>query len=283
MRVLFILIYAFYSLSGYCQQASFSATVDKSRIVIGEPFQLLLKGTATSSAEWLKIDTFPFFEILETGKVDTAKTGAVYIWQQNITLTSWDSGRHSIPSFSFAGKRSKPILITVSFAPFNPAQDYHDIKEIIEVEKEPRTVWYWYVALGLFLLGLAALMFPAQKRQAPLEAAPDETIFKKSMQGLEALQKKGEEIDAKAFYTGLISILRTYLHKRKGISSYSKTTDDLVRQVPGFKLIKEEEVAFITTLQESDMVKFAQSQPTLSQREADLKTIKAAIIAIEES
>ena len=283
-RILLILICSLSSLFGFSQSTSFSASVDKSRIVIGEPFQLILKATTRGSKQWLTIDTFPYFEILATSKVDTVKSRDTYTWQQTITLTSWDSGKQVIPSFLFAGKRSKPIPVTVSFTPFDPKQEYHDIKEIIEVEKEPRTVWYWYVALGLFLLALAALMFPAQKKGGvAATATPDETIFKKSLMQLGALQNSKESIDAKEFYTTMIAILRKYLYKRKGISSYSKTTDDLVQQVPHFKLRGEVANAFITTLKESDMVKFAQSEPSTAQRQKDLETIKAAIIAIEET
>ncbi|MCW3074325.1 MAG: hypothetical protein JWP69_1394 [Flaviaesturariibacter sp.] len=283
--VLFILMLFLSCLAGLAQQTSFTASVDKSRIVIGEPFKLLLKGTAPGavSKKWTSIDTFPYFEILETSKVDTVKNGSALVLQQTLTLTSWDSGRSQIPSFSFAGARSKPIVITVSFAPFNSAQEYHDIKEIIDVEKPPRTVWYWYVALGLLLIGLMTLLFPSRKQQPITEPKPDETVFKKTIQQLEGLRSKRETSEAKEFYTELILILRNYLYKRKGIGSFSKTTEDLVQGLPVLKLKRDQEVAFIQSLQESDMVKFAQGQPALAQRERDLATIKAAIIAIEEN
>lgn len=284
MRVFFFFI--FFLLCGFAgltQKSFFTATVDKQRIVIGEPFQLRLNGTVSSakSAEWARIDSFPYFEILSSSKVDTTLEGAQLHFQQTITLTSWDSGKWQIPAFSFAGNRSKPISVTVSFAPFDPAQDYHDIKEIIEVEKPERVVWYWYLALALFLLILAALMFPSKKRQ-PLSAEPriDETVFKKSLAQLDALRQQADSEDSKTYYTTLVHIFRAYLQKRKSIESTSKTTEDLMRQLSALKLKREE--ALRQTLAESDMVKFAKYQPSADEKQTALQIIREAIIEIED-
>lgn len=281
VRQLFILAFLLIGVTAQSQKTVFTVTADKNRIVIGEHFQLTFKATMPKdkAAEWVQVDTFPYFEILETSKLDTLQEGNTLALTQTIKVTSWDSGGWQVPSFTFAGVRSKPIRITVSFAPFSPAQDYHDIKEIIEVEKEPRTVWYWYVALGLLLLGLAALMFPSKKRQPPSAPVVDETVFKKSLLQLEALQQQSETESAKAYYTTLIDIFRNYLHKRKGIQSTSQTTDGLLIELSKLKL--KEEATLRQTLTESDLVKFAKLQPTIAQKQEAWQTIRQTIIDIE--
>ncbi len=117
-------------LTGFSQTTSFSANTDKQKIVIGEPFDLTLKATIATKdkIQWLAIDSIPHFEILNKAKIDTQVNNEVFILQQKIILTSWDSGKWPIPSFAFSKTiKSKPIVIDVSFSPFNPEQDYHDI------------------------------------------------------------------------------------------------------------------------------------------------------------
>ncbi|MDB5196217.1 MAG: hypothetical protein JWP88_587 [Flaviaesturariibacter sp.] len=281
-RSLFIVFFIVSAIAGIAQKTAFTVTADKQRIVIGEPFNLTLEATIAKkkSESWVQVDTFPYFEILETGKLDTLQEGAFVVLHQTIKVTSWDSGGWQVPAFTFAGIRSKPITVTVAFTPFNPAQDYHDIKEIIEVEKPPRTVWYWYVALGLLLLGLASLMFPSKKRQPPSETIMDETVFKKTLLQLESLQMQIETQESKAYYTALIDIFRNYLNKRKGIQSTSQTTDGLL--VALAKLNLKEEPALRQTLAESDMVKFAKLQPDNDQKQTAWQTIRKTIIDIEK-
>lgn len=267
------------------QKNTFTVTSDKQRIVIGEPFQLVLKVSVSKNqkSKWVAIDTLPHFEILHRSKMDTLANGKGIIWQQTLTLTSWDSGRWQIPALMFGGKKSAPIPITVAFSPFNRAQDYHDIKEIFEVQKQPRTVWYWYVLLLILLAGLLSLIFPTNKKPTATEVKRDETIFKKTMLRLDALKIKATTEDSKVFYTEMIAIFRNYLIGRKGIQSHSKTTEGLAAQLTAMHFKKMDAHQLIQSLQLSDSVKFAQYLPGPTQKEKDLQVIKQSIIAIEES
>lgn len=266
------------------QKVNLSASVDKASIFIGEQLQLTLKAAfpKEQTVEWLTVDSLLHFEVLSLAKPDSQLSGNDLIITQVVTLTSWDSGRWQIPSFSMAGSnKTAPLPINVTFSAFNPAQDYHDVKDILEVQKPEASKWHWYVIGAILLILLFVLLFPARKKKHP-DAKPvtDETIFKKSLTSIEALQKN-PPTDAKLLYTELISIFRDYLAKRKNIQSHSKTTDDLSIQIAALQLPIEMYQPLVQTLRLSDLVKFAQFKPGKNEELDSIETIKQSIITIE--
>ncbi len=266
----------------FSQTTFFTATTDKQKIVIGEPFELTLKATIPKkdNAQWLTIDSFPHFEILNTAKIDTQLNNEAFVLQQKITLTSWDSGKWPIPSIIFSNKqRSKPIVIDVSFSPFDLNQDYHDIKDILEVPTPEKNVWYWYLIGAILFFLLFLLLFPSKKKKKDEEEKkPDENIYKTSLMRLEKL-KQDNIAEPKIYYPELIDIFRDYLHKRKGIQSFSKTTDDLAIQISELKLNRQQ--VLLQTLRLSDLVKFARYQPSANEQTESLEIIRQNIIDIE--
>jgi hypothetical protein len=270
---------------GHPQSVKIAVRIDKEKILIGEQFNLILAATLPSerTATLLKIDSFPHFEVIRS-KVDSQQSGTDKIYQQTITLTSWDSGKWMIPSLSITGSnRTKPLAVEVGFStPFDPQQEYHDVKDIMEVPKPEREKWYWYL-IGLLLLALLFfLLFPNKKKKDTGEFVSDETIFKKSMARLERLNKNTEQ-ESKVFYTELVQIFRDYLHKRKGVRSHSKTTEEISRKVKQLDLKDGYYEPLAKTLQVSDMVKFAMLDTTATENKESIEVIKQTIIAIEQT
>jgi len=263
------------------QRSSVSATVDKEKILIGEQLQLYLKAVLPKNkvVNWFALDTFSHFEILQQSKIDSQQTTEGLFLQQIITLTSWDSGRWAIPSFNMANLKTKPIVVNVSFSPMDPNQPYHDIKDILEVEKPLQSNWYWYL-LGLAVLIALFLLFfpPRQEKSVEPVAVQPEDPFKVAMRRLDQLNTRGE---AKPLYTELTDTFRNYLEQRKGIQSLSKTTDDLSVQIRQLQLPQEEYTHVVQTLRLSDMVKFAKYLPQATENEKAIDVIKKNIIAIE--
>lgn len=266
------------------QETKFSASVNKPAILIGEPFEITLKAFVNEgrNSSWPLVDSMPHFEILSRSKLDSQLINGTLVLNQTITATSWDSGKWNLPSFSLNGSKTAPISIIVSFAPFDAAQDYHDVKDILEVPKPERRQWHWYVAGALLLLVLFILLFPARKtKAAPVPVVADVDIYKKSLAQIEALQQN-KPADAKLLYTELIQIFRTYLTKRKNIQSLSKTTGELAAQLQQLTLSSEMHQSLNNALSQSDLVKFARYQPTATENEEAIETIKTAIIEIEK-
>jgi hypothetical protein len=274
----------FFSELAFTQKIVVSADVSKKRILIGEPvewkFQAVFK--KNQLLQWALPDTIPHFEILDRSKIDSLPSGEDMIITQTLTITSWDSGSWQLPSFFISNyNKIKPVKIEVAFTPFDPEQDYHDVKDIMEAGKLKKANWYWYLVGAILLLFFFLLLFPNKEKKVDSQIFfPDPGIYKTSLARLESLQKNiGEE--PKIFYTELVSIFRDYLHKRKGIQSYSKTTDDIGLQIGNFGLSNIPYQTLLKTLRMSDLVKFAKYQSGPSEKEESLKTIKENIITIE--
>ncbi|MES1159751.1 MAG: hypothetical protein ABUM51_03270, partial [Bacteroidota bacterium] len=70
------------------------ATVDKQKIIIGQPIQLMLEATVPGDAplSWPTLDSLPHFEWMEKGKVDSVTRPDGRYYRQYLTVTSFDSG-----------------------------------------------------------------------------------------------------------------------------------------------------------------------------------------------
>jgi hypothetical protein len=278
--LLLILSITFLSIA-FSQGLPVSATVDKQKILIGEQVQLYLKAVITKPGpfRWFVVDTFPHFEILQQSKIDSQQTSEGLFLQQTITLTSWDSGRWAIPPFAFANNKTKPVLVTVGYTQMDPNQPYNDIKDIIEVQKPFASNWYWYLVGIAVLIALFLLFFPP-KEEKSIVTTPvlTEDAYKAALRRLEKINSTDE---AKYLYTELVDIFRDYLHNRKNIQSFSKTTDDLSVQMRQLQLHNEQYNQLVQTLRMSDMVKFAKYQPQTKENEEAISVIEKNIITIE--
>jgi hypothetical protein len=265
------------------QRIAVSASVSDQKILIGEQFQLTLEAKApiAQKISWFDIKDLPHFEILSRSKIDSQVNGAQKTLAQTFTLTSWDSGSWQLPRFSLArSNRTRPIAIDVSFSPFDPKQPYHDVKDILEVERPGQIKWYWYIVGLLLVIALFLLLFPGKKKKK--EEVLSEGAYKKALGRLEALRKKQlSEQDVKLFYTELIDIFREYLHRRKNIQSFSKTTEDLGRQVGQLQISRSDYGQLLEVLQLSDFVKFARYRPSSSENQLSFDVVKKSIVAIE--
>src|SRR6202000_2080374 len=95
--------------AGAAAAPSIRGTVDKQKIVIGEPIQLMLEVTVLSPAPlvWPALDSLPHFEWLEKGRVDSSQQAGGRYYRQYLTLTSFDSGAWVIPSLPFLTNNKK--------------------------------------------------------------------------------------------------------------------------------------------------------------------------------
>lgn len=278
---LFILSITIVEIS-FSQNLQVSATIDKQKILIGEQIQLYLKAVIKKNnvaSNWFEVDSFPHFEILKRSKIDSQQTSEGLFLQQTITLTSWDSGHWAIPPFTLLNNKTKPLLVAVAFSPMDPDQPYHDIKDILEVQKPMTSNWYWYLLGIAVIIALFLLFFPPKEEKTikPVPV-PVEDPYKEALGRLEKLNAAN---DPKYLYTELVAIFRNYLEKKKNIQSLSKTTDDLAKQIQQLPLPHEQYMQLVQTLQQSDMVKFAKYQPHAVENENAIGIIKKNIIAIE--
>lgn len=266
----------------YAWSQEVSAVADKDSILIGEQIKLELKASFKKDQPpaWFEYDSFPRFEILSSSVVDTQESGSGMVLSQSLVLTSWDSGSWKIPSFYLGRKSTDPISIEVSFTEMDPNKEYNDVKDILPVARPRESKWYWYLIMAVALIGLFLLFFPASKKNEEKKIVIPENAYRDAIQKLERLEEN-READHKLFYTELVHIFREYLHRKKNIQSFSKTTDDLSVQVKSLHLSQGQYDELVHCLQQTDMVKFAKYQPLPGEKEQAMKTIRQSIDTIE--
>lgn len=281
---IFLLLIVFVSVSVNAQKAT--VTADKQKILIGEQFHLKLQANFNQGEplDFFEVDSIPRFEILDKSTIDTSKFNDGMALVQSLTITSWDSGKIQIAPFVLGRYRTKPLTIDVAYSPhpFDTTQPYHDIHDILEVKRPIETTWYWYLIGLLILILLFLLFFPKGKPKAKGEFVPDEGAYKRSLKKLDALNKRSDA-DSKVFYTELIQIFREYLHKRKNIYSFSKTTDDLSIQIEKLNMDRDQYQQLLQALRLSDLVKYAKYQPERTESQNSINDIRESIVAIEQT
>lgn len=284
-KTILLLIFSGIAALSFAQGSTVRASVDKNKILIGEPITLRIEVNIPQNGpiRFFSIDTFPHFEFLEKQKIDTSRTGNNTLLYQVIRITSFDSGHWVIPSFTLAKKiATDTIPIDVGFSDFDPNQDYHDIKDIIEVHPSGKRNWQWWyiVTGGLALLFLFVFFFRKKKTVKPI-AEPLLNPYEEAMKQLEILKK--EVISPKQYYSRLVDVFRLYIFRKKGILSLQKTTDDLILQLDNINLDKHQYAQLSQVLRLSDFVKFAKYLPSEEDSRNVFETIKNSIITIEKS
>lgn len=285
-KIFFITIFLCAAISTEAQNIfTVNATVDKNRILIGEPVRLTVETNVPGNEEirFFTIDSIPHFEFLQKGKIDTINTDNGTRLIQVITITSFDSGHWVIPSFTLAKSlKTDTIPVDVTFSPFNPEQPYHDIKDILEVKQATnKQKWWWYAAGAGIILVLLIIYFLSRKKPKLIET-PIAIInpYEEAMRQITAIEKNKPE--AKQYYSSLTDIFRVYVYRKKGILSLQKTVDDLVLQLRSLKMNKENFDQLSQALQISDFVKFAKYIPNAEDDTKILNAVKKSIQEIEQ-
>jgi hypothetical protein len=284
-----LILTAFISLSVMAQDGgtTIRATIDRSKILIGEPIQLRLEADIPENQpiRFFQLDSIPHFEFLSIDKIDTVNTSSGTVLSQQIRITSFDSGHWVIPSFILFGKTGTDTLpIDVGYTPFDTTQPYHDIKDIIEVkppEEKEKFEWWLYVIPAIVVILLLIIILSRKKKKPVVKLAePPPDPYKVAMEGLQKL--KGEKNDAKLYYTKLVDIFRYYVSEKKGIHSLQQTSDDLIVQLQSLNMPKSQYERLAQALRMSDFVKFAKFVPTPTDDQNSFDTIKQLIDYIEQ-
>jgi len=264
------------------------ATVDKQKILIGEPIQLMLECTVPADAPslvWPSSDSLAHFDWVEKKTLDSVIKPDQRYYKQVMTVTSFDSGAWSIPQFSFLSGNNRAlsdsIRIEVSFAPSN-SKDFHDIKDIID-DPNPFAKWIGWLVAAFTLLSLALVIWLVRKKKllkfaVRTETGPRLTPYEEAVKQLEELEKQGlAEGQVKVYYTRLNDILRLFVLRKLNISSLAETNEELIGQLRQLPLDRTVYNELADTLRMSDFVKFAKYQPGLTDKEHGLRVIRQSV------
>jgi len=149
--------------NGIATAQKIATIIDRDKIVLGEQIQLKIKIDNVDLIgggiiKDLQIpDTVNHLEIL-SHTIDTVTTSNSAIYLHHLVITSFDSGYWKLPAFDivFANKKklsTEPLGFTVLPVDVSNLQDYHDIKDVLEVP----LLNNWWIIAGIVALALLSL------------------------------------------------------------------------------------------------------------------------------
>ncbi len=272
--------------------ATIKATTDKQKIVIGEPFHLMLEATVPDNTPfaWPGLDSLPHFDFLTKGKIDSAIHPGEHYYRQYLTITSFDSGMWAIPRLPFLAANKKvfsdSIRIAVGYTPIDRSKDFHDIKDIIDVPN-PFAQWFVWIVAAFTLASLLLVFWLVRRKKLlrRLQAVKEKITlspYEEAMQALDELERRNLPATGsmKLYYSRLGEILRVYLLRRMNVYSFAETSEELIRELRS-RLPRHEELA--DALRMSDFVKFAKYQPGIADSEQHYRAVRTAIDAMEQA
>ena len=277
-------IFLLLTINATAQKASISASVDKNKILIGEPLTLIVQAQipVASKIRFPFPDSIPHFERAGEVRVDSTIEGSYIALRVHYQLTSFDSGHWVIPSFVLArGIASDTLPVDVVFSDFDPKQPYHELRDIIPVEaaEEEQEQWWYFIAAGVLLLAFILYLIFRRKPVKEQVASPFVNPYEHAKKQLDEL-KRNKPI-AREYYSALTEIFKVYVADKKGIRSLQNTTGDLVLQL--HSLYPREAVfeKLAQSLRLADFVKFAKYVPGAEDDQAAFEAVSRAIDQIE--
>ena len=270
-------------------QTQVSAKVDRSNIVIGDQFYLTIEASSNNlQLKWPALPALQGLEIVDTGRIDSAKNGDGLVLRQRLTLTGFDSGAYVIPPLVFNSSTGQPVLtdsivITVQTIAVDTTKPIKPIKDIIAVKKLWWEYWPWFLAvLAAVALGFL-IYYLLKKRKKEKEAEttrmPPERAHEKALRRLMELSRSSylKEGKIKEYYTDLSNVLRDYLDERFGIPAPELTTDQLLKIAKQQTFLRKIRPELKEVFRTADLAKFAKASPSEEEHQQCLDAATRAV------
>ncbi len=253
---------------------------------MGEQVKLILAvENARSLNGWFSIpDSINHIEVVERQKIDTINIGNIVNYRQVITITSFDSGRWELPPLTVPGLKgaTPPITLEVMPVDVRHMQDYHDVKEIEEVQVG--TPWYIIAALILLaLVSLALIYYFYKKKKNQVIVKPvlkgNQTPLDWALLELDKLQQQQLYLhkQVKQHYIKVTDIARSYFHLQLAHPSLQETTDEWMVRLQPVAAEPSSKTAFFQLLRMAETVKFARYIPPVEENERAVEITKQYI------
>lgn len=290
------------SANSFAQSPSIKTSVDRNNILIGQPLNYRVETTMPANMwklNWFSIpDSFGHFEVVTKNKIDTSIVNGNQYFSQIITLTNFDSGSRVIPPLALTLQKvnsdstftmfTDSIPVEVSYSPLDSIQPFHDIKPILEVNNK----WPWWVwcliGLGIVLLiGLVFLLFKffRKKKDTTDLFSSKLSPFDEAMQSLSELTNEQliENQREKEFHTRLTYIFKRFLSRKSNTNKLHLTADQVLLELAGSDVSRDQIAAFANSLRMGNAVKFARFIPPAYENENCFSETKKMIAALNTS
>lgn len=296
--VILIVAFLFSFKNSNAQLPTVRTSVDKNNILIGQQINYRVQFSMpdnTYRLAWFSMpDSVGSFNVITKNKIDSSFSNGNLNFSQDIILTSFDSGRQVIPAQTLSVSTlegdstfnlfTDSIAINVTYSPTDSIMPFHDIKNIIEVKKS-FPWWAWaLVALGIILLIIWILfLFKFFKKKKDVKIFESKlSPYDEAMQLLNDLEKEDllQQNKFKEYHSRLSDIFKRYLSRKTNTYRLNLTTDELLIELKGLDLSKEQIAEFAGSLRMGNAVKFAQYIPPAYENEKAFSQTKEMITSI---
>lgn len=299
-----ILFFAAFSFNVNAQNIQAEAKLQQYTIKIGEQTKLFLsvRQPAKEHINFPKlVDTITGkLLVVSTGKPDTSadqndKNSITVI--QNYTITSFDAGTYTIPSFSIGSSKdvikTNELTLQVVSVKVDTTKAIYDIKQPLAVSYTfldwLKDNWYWVLAGLAVLLVACGLIWYAKnkpKQEAVVEVAkPDVPPHVIALNKLKELRDKKlwQQDEIKQYYIELSDVLREYLEKRYEIATHEKTTDEIFDGLKRKSITNENRTKLKQLLVLSDLVKFAKERPLPAENDESMESAIGFVVNTQQA
>lgn len=307
MKGLIYIVFLVFAFQSWSQELS--ATLDHTQLLVGEqveltlkvkleprtniryeayagfiPGKLQLKNSQLTTNQKVELEIISEFSdtLIQGKKLDT--------WIGKYTITCWDSGTVVIPEQAITIGDSTyyfyALRLNCGLVASVKNKDIYDIKESYADVADPQTRIYkimltlgqnsyWLIPLLIILIIVIIQLRRHKKAGKPKRKEPEMSLKDKTIIVIESLEKRKlwNEGQLKLHYIELSYIMRSYLSSRYNVSLLDKTTIEIRLLLRQCGLHAETIETLMTILNQSDMVKFAKSEPD------EITILKVSILA----
>jgi hypothetical protein len=277
------------SFSAFSQKVS--TLVSKEKIVLGEQLFVKIKLEGITQGQVQEDFRFPdtvnHLEIL----ADSVEQLNSSTFEHTLTVTSFDSGTWQLPAFSMmlTDKRvlsSNPVTISVLPVDVSNMEDYHDIKDILEVNPKNN----WWIICSIILIAIISLFGilwfmnnrKAEVEQKPIEASTLQELFSKTLQQLSELE--AYDLSSKQniihVFSSSSDMVRSFIDKARGDNTAHLTTGEYMTKQKSRLPNGEIENSFFQFLRLSDAVKFAKYSPPAEETKTIFPMLKSLVTSV---
>jgi len=280
---------------------SASAALDRDKILLGEQVTLQfnlnnLNPLTTYVSTWpAPGDTMNHVEIVKRNDIDTVNVNGLNSYEQKFTLTGFDSGRWQLGPFNFVlqdkttGKQinlsTQPLYLTVLPVDVSSLNDYHPIKDVIEVN----TTFNWLpviIVATLLIAGVVIFIVLKKRKKRPTpepEIVLKGTPFERAVEKLRELQDQplNSVAEKRKFHSDVDIICRQYFEEMLHVKALQATTSELFSRMNVYMQDQHLRSKMRQLFDLHASVKFAKYMPDAEESRAALKETIACLGSIE--
>jgi len=217
----------------------------------------------------------------------TDESGALTVWEQQLIITSFDTGNLIVPpvAIELTGANdsitltieTEPLLIRVTTVDIDPDASFKPIKGIEEMpitfsELLPWLIGILFIAAVLFAIVWVYLRHRNRKtapEAIPLPNIPPHLMAIEKLETLR-LQKLWQTGKTKEYFTELSDIIREYIELQFPVNAVEMTTPEILQGLEPIQINPDAIHKLSATLELADLVKFAKAQPSALENDISL-------------